>query len=72
VPGVRPTTLYRQFANKEALVGEVLCVFFGRLIELPDAAEQAPPPRSVDVFLETVGYEQAGGQRAQRTAEANE
>jgi AcrR family transcriptional regulator len=57
--GVGPATLYRRFANKDALVREVLTGFFGRLLELAKDAEQAPPDRCVDVFLETVGYELA-------------
>ncbi len=57
--GVGPATLYRRFANKDALVREVLTAFFGRLLDLAKAAEQVPPEKCVDVFLETVGYELA-------------
>ena len=57
--GVGPATLYRRFANKDALVREVLHAFFSGLIELAKDAEQAPPQRCVDIFLETVGYELA-------------
>jgi len=57
--GVGPATLYRRFTNKDALVREVLHGFFSRLIELAKDAEQAPPRRCVDMFLETVGYELA-------------
>lgn len=59
VAGVGPATLYRRFANKEALVQEVLAGFFQRLIEVADAAEQAPPEQGVELFLRTVGVELA-------------
>jgi AcrR family transcriptional regulator len=57
--GVGPATLYRRFANKDALVREVLIAFFSRLIEVAKDAERAPPERCVDMFLETVGFELA-------------
>jgi AcrR family transcriptional regulator len=57
--GVGPATLYRRFANKDALVREVLSAFFLRLIDLAEAAEEAPPEHCVDVFLNTVGAELA-------------
>ncbi len=56
---VGPATLYRRFANKDALVQEVLSAFFQRLIVLTESAEQAPADRCVDVFLQTVGVELA-------------
>lgn len=57
--GVGPATLYRRFANKEALVREVLARFFQRLIEVAEAAENAPPEDGVELFLRTVGVELA-------------
>jgi AcrR family transcriptional regulator len=57
--GVGPATLYRRFANKDALVREVLSAFFLRLIDLAKAAEEAQPEHCVDVFLNTVGIELA-------------
>jgi AcrR family transcriptional regulator len=56
---VGPATLYRRFANKEALVEEVLRGFFQRLIDVARTAEQAPPERGLDTFLRTVGIELA-------------
>ena len=56
---VGPATLYRHFANKEALVQEVLSGFFRRLIDAAEAAEQASPETGLDVFLRTVGVELA-------------
>jgi len=56
---VGPATLYRRFANKDALVREVLSGFFERLIDLAADAELAPPERGLDVFLRTVGVELA-------------
>lgn len=56
---VGPATLYRRFANKEALVQEVLSGFFRRLIDAAEAAEQASPETGLDVFLRTVGVELA-------------
>jgi AcrR family transcriptional regulator len=57
--GVGPATLYRRFANKDALVREVLSAFFLRLIDLAESAGEAPPEHCVDVFLNTVGAELA-------------
>ncbi|MHC9296065.1 TetR/AcrR family transcriptional regulator [Mycobacterium sp. LTG2003] len=57
--GVGPATLYRRFGNKDALVREVLRVFFTRLLVLAQEAEREPPATCVDRFLETVGYELA-------------
>jgi AcrR family transcriptional regulator len=54
---VGPATLYRRFANKDALVREVLTRFFQRLIEVTAEAEQAPPADGLGVFLRTVGVE---------------
>lgn len=56
---VGPATLYRRFANKDALVQEVLSGFFQRLLALAESAEKAPADRCVDVFLQTVGVELA-------------
>lgn len=57
--GVGPATLYRRFANKDALVAEVLSGYFHRLIALAEIAEHAPAQRCLDVFLQTVGVELA-------------
>jgi AcrR family transcriptional regulator len=57
--GVGPATLYRRFANKEALVQEVLGGFFQRLIEVADTAAAAAPEQGVELFLRTVGVELA-------------
>lgn len=57
--GVGPATLYRRFANKDALVREVLTRFFRRLIEVAEAAAQEPPEVGLDEFLCTVGVELA-------------
>jgi AcrR family transcriptional regulator len=57
--GVGPATLYRRFANKDALVHEVLSGFFGHLIEVAKTAAQAPPDSGLEVFLRTVGVELA-------------
>jgi AcrR family transcriptional regulator len=56
---VGPATLFRHFANKDALVQEVLSGFFQRLLVLTETAENAPADRGVDVFLQTVGVELA-------------
>ena len=56
---VGPATLYRRFANKDALVQEVLSGFFRRLIDVAVIAEQSPPEAGLDVFLRTVGVELA-------------
>jgi AcrR family transcriptional regulator len=56
---VAPATLYRRFANKDALVQEVLTGFFGRLIDAAEAAAQAPPEAGLELFLQTVGVELA-------------
>ena len=58
--GVGPATLYRRFANKDALVQEVLGNFFRHLFDLAEDAERAPAQRCLDVFLQTVGVELAG------------
>ncbi|WP_193045489.1 TetR/AcrR family transcriptional regulator [Mycolicibacterium baixiangningiae] len=57
--GVGPATLYRRFANKDALVEEVLTGFFQRLIDAAEAAMAGPPDAGVEVFLRTVGVELA-------------
>lgn len=57
--GIGPATLYRHFADKDALVREVLAVFFGRLVLVAEHAQHAPPDRCIDVFLHTVGAELA-------------
>jgi AcrR family transcriptional regulator len=57
--GVGPATLYRRFANKEALVQEVLTGFFRRLIDVAESAAQEPPESGLEVFLRTVGVELA-------------
>ena len=56
---VGPATLYRRFANKDALVTEVLTNFFQRLIDSAHQAAQAPPESGLDEFLSTVGIELA-------------
>ncbi|WP_052740679.1 TetR/AcrR family transcriptional regulator [Mycobacterium sp. UM_Kg1] len=56
---VAPATLYRRFANKDALVREVLTGFFARLIDAAEAAAQAPPGAGLELFLQTVGVELA-------------
>jgi AcrR family transcriptional regulator len=57
--GVGPATLYRRFANKDALVREVLAGFFQRLIEVADTAGRTAPEHGVELFLRTVGVELA-------------
>jgi AcrR family transcriptional regulator len=57
--GVGPATLYRRFANKDALVQEVLTGFFRRLIDVAETAKAAPPEVGLEVFLRTVGVELA-------------
>lgn len=57
--GVGPATLYRRFANKEALVQEVLTGFFQRLIDAAETARKEPPESGLEVFLRTVGVELA-------------
>ncbi|WP_155915205.1 MULTISPECIES: TetR/AcrR family transcriptional regulator [unclassified Mycolicibacterium] len=57
--GVGPATLYRRFANKDALVREVLTGFFRRLIEVAGRAEEAPPEDGLGIFFQTVGVELA-------------
>ncbi|WP_308160624.1 TetR/AcrR family transcriptional regulator [Mycolicibacterium goodii] len=57
--GVGPATLYRRFANKDALVREVLAAFFQRLIDVAEIAEQASAEDGVELFLRTVGVELA-------------
>jgi AcrR family transcriptional regulator len=57
---VGPATLYRRFANKDALVREVLGGFFQRLIDVAAEAEQSPPNTGLELFLRTVGVELAG------------
>ena len=56
---VGPATLYRRFANKDALVREVLTGFFQRLIDVAETAAQAPPEEGLALFLRTVGVELA-------------
>ena len=56
---VGPATLYRRFANKDALVQEVLTGFFQRLIDVAEAAVREPPDVGLEVFLRTVGVELA-------------
>lgn len=56
---VGPATLYRRFANKEALVQEVLSGFFKRLLTLAEIAEEAPADQCLAMFLQTVGVELA-------------
>ncbi|GHJ41682.1 TetR/AcrR family transcriptional regulator [Streptomyces sp. TS71-3] len=57
--GVGPATLYRRFGSKDALVREVLAVFFGRLIELARRAYAEPAETCLDTYLYTVGWELA-------------
>jgi AcrR family transcriptional regulator len=56
---VGPATLYRRFANKDALVQEVLTGFFRRLIDAAEIAGQAAPDVGLEMFLRTVGVELA-------------
>lgn len=56
---VGAATLYRRFANKDALVQEVLTGFFRRLIAVAHEATQAPPDKGLETFLRTVGVELA-------------
>lgn len=56
---VGPATLYRRFANKDALVTEVLTHFFQRLLDSGRQAALAPPEAGLDEFLSTVGVELA-------------
>jgi AcrR family transcriptional regulator len=56
---VGPATLYRRFANRDALVQVVLSDFFRHLIDVTVIAEQSPPEAGLDVFLRTVGVELA-------------
>lgn len=56
---IGPATLYRRFPNKDALVREVLTVFFGRLLTAAQEAVSAPDERCLAVFLHTVGAELA-------------
>lgn len=57
--GVGPATLYRRFGNKDALVREVLSVFFARLIDLAHQAYAEPAETCLDAYLTTVGWELA-------------
>lgn len=57
--GVAPATLYRRFANKDALVQEVLNGFFQRLIDAAETAMAGPPEAGLEIFLRTVGLELA-------------
>lgn len=57
--GVGPATLYRRFANKDALVREVLAGFFQHLLDVARRAQEAPPAEGLAVFLGTVGVELA-------------
>jgi AcrR family transcriptional regulator len=57
--GVGPATLYRRFGNKDALVREVLSVFFTRLLDLARRAYAEPAETCLDVYLDTVGWELA-------------
>jgi len=57
--GVAPATLYRRFANKDALVQEVLHGFFQRLIDAAETAMTGPPEAGLEIFLRTVGLELA-------------
>ena len=57
--GVGPATLYRRFANKDALVHAVLSGFFGRLVDVATTAASGPPETGLETFLRTVGVELA-------------
>jgi AcrR family transcriptional regulator len=57
--GVGPATLYRRFANKDALVREVLHGFFARLIDLAHQAADDPAPTCLQTYFDTVGWELA-------------
>ena len=54
-----PATLYRRFGKKDALVREVLGLFFRRLIDLARQAYAEPPERCLDVSLDSMGWELA-------------
>jgi AcrR family transcriptional regulator len=56
---VGPATLYRRFGKKDALVREVLGLFFRRLIDLARQAYAEPPERCLDVYLDSMGWELA-------------
>jgi AcrR family transcriptional regulator len=57
--GVGPATLYRRFGSKEALVREVLAMFYTRLIELARTAYAEPAATCLDTYLDTVGWQLA-------------
>ena len=55
--GVGPATLYRRFGSRDALVREVLAMFYGRLIDLARAAYAEPAATCLDTYLDTVGWQ---------------
>ena len=57
--GVGPATLYRRFANKDALAQAVLERHFGHLVALADDALRRPPAEGIAVYLKTVARELA-------------
>ncbi|MYV51281.1 TetR/AcrR family transcriptional regulator, partial [Streptomyces sp. SID3212] len=58
--GVGPATLYRRFPTKEALVTELVEVFYDKLVTLAEEAGRQPPGEGLDRFLRTVGRLIAG------------
>ncbi|MET9479486.1 TetR/AcrR family transcriptional regulator [Streptomyces sp. NPDC006638] len=58
--GVGPATLYRRFPTKEALVTELVEVFYDKLVTLAEEAARQPPGDGLDRFLRTVGRLIAG------------
>ncbi|QIQ01132.1 TetR/AcrR family transcriptional regulator [Streptomyces liangshanensis] len=58
--GVGPATLYRRFPTKDALVAELVEVFYDRLVALAEEATRQPPGEGLDLFLRTVGRLIAG------------
>lgn len=54
--GVAPATLYRRFPSKEALIGELVSVFYGELVGLAEEALRLPPGEGLDRLLRTVGH----------------
>lgn len=58
--GVGPATLYRRFPTKDALVAELVRVFYDKLVTLAEEAARRPPGEGLDLFLRTVGRLIAG------------
>ncbi|MGQ4513308.1 TetR family transcriptional regulator [Streptomyces sp. DW26H14] len=54
--GVAPATLYRRFPSKDALVTELVSVFYEELVALAEEASLLPPAEGLDRLLRTVGH----------------